>query len=94
MWPFGRKDSLRQIRLELDTLARDIANLKFRVLDVEDKTQRWMHRTIKRAEREYREVEAEQGAIDRNGARVSGGLDPVSQRIIEQRRPLKRPPEE
>jgi hypothetical protein len=85
MWPFGRRDTIRKVRDELELARREIADLKFVILDVQDKTQRWMQRSIKRADRAAREVGADEAALSQTDGAVSGGIDPISAKILNER---------
>jgi hypothetical protein len=85
MWLFGRRDSLRKLMDELELLRRELGSLKFEMLDVRDKTQRWMQRSIKRADRASREVGADEAALSQTDGAVSGGADPISTRILNER---------
>jgi len=53
-------------------------SLKLQWAELLDKVQRWMQRTIKR---DARDIEEHDQVI------ASDGLDPVSRRILQQRRP-------
>ncbi len=96
MWNlFGRRDTIRRLMDELEMVKRELGSLKFQMLDVLDKTQRWMNRSIKRAERASQEVEGDEAAVSRTDGAVSGGVgtDPISQEILRRRNRLPPKPE-
>jgi hypothetical protein len=85
MWPFRRKDSLGDILDRIETVERKMTGLKLEWLEVLDKTQRWMQRSIKRADRASRDVEAGEAALSLTDGAVSGGPDPISAKILNER---------
>ncbi len=95
MWPFRRRDSLGDLLDRIDQVERKMTALKLDWLEVLDKTQRWMQRSIKRADRADREVEADVAALSQTDGAVSGGLgtDPISQEIIRRRNRLPPKPQ-
>jgi hypothetical protein len=78
---------LEEVENLLESCRREVANLKIDMLELQDKTQRWMHRTIARQRAEQRELDTSPVPTPAG----SGGLptDPISEMLLRRR---QRPP--